>query len=246
VLLIVINSITMGIGTFDFVTESPQMTKIFDATDLTMLIIFTVEMLFQLGHHGLNFFKSGWLVFDFLVIVLSWAFPSLQVARAFRCFRLFSRIDFMREIIEALMGVMPNLAVIAMLLMLGFYIFSVIFTDLFKDMYEDGLTSEDYFSSIPKTLFVLFQCMTIAGWPDIAREVMVTYTWAWIPFVAWIVISKFVVVQLIIALLCLSLPQVSTKEENESDCDQIARLEQKLALLAKNIDANNIRQTTQY
>ena len=241
VLLIIINSITMGLGTFDFVTESDKMTKVFDMIDLVMLVAFTIEILFQLGHHGMNFFKSGWLVFDLLIIALSWAFPSLQVARAFRCFRLFSRLDFMREVIEALISVIPNLAVIAMLLLLGFYIFGVLFTDLFKDMYAEGLTSDDYFSSIPKTLFTLFQCMTIAGWSDIAREVMATYSWAWIPFIVWIVLSKFVVIQLIIALLCQSLTRVSAEEEKElereSDQDQIARLEMKVAMLANNIDA---------
>ena len=110
----------------------------------------------------------------------------------------------------------------------------------------------DYFGSLGKTSFTLFQCMTIAGWPDIAREVMLTYPWAWVPFVTWILLSKFTMVQLIIAILCQSLAHVNGGEaDEETDVvsstendgseydvpDDIARLEAKIEMLTRNIDA---------
>jgi hypothetical protein len=48
----------------------------------------------------------------------------------------------MRSIIAALATVGPKLAVIGGLLIIMFYIMSIIFTDLFKDMFVDGLTSQ--------------------------------------------------------------------------------------------------------
>jgi voltage-gated sodium channel len=44
--------------------------------------------------------------------------------------------------------------------------------------------------------------MTFDGWPDIARQVMKVYPWAWLPFVVFIIITSFVVVNLIIAVIC--------------------------------------------
>jgi hypothetical protein len=96
--------------------------------------------------------------------------------------------------------------------------------------------------------------MTIAGWPDIAREVMLTYEWAWFPFVTWIIVSKFTIIQLVIAVLCQSLAHVDddfidgdddegrlSTHNNESapdgSFDQIARLEAKINALTSNIDA---------
>jgi hypothetical protein len=52
---------------------------------------------------------------------------------------------------------------------------------------------------VPDTLF---QIMTFDGWPDIARQVMKVYPWAWLPFVVFVIITSFVVVNLIIAVIC--------------------------------------------
>jgi len=249
---VVINSIMMGLATYDFVKNDASVSSIFYTTDKVFLLIFTFELLVQFGYRGSAFFGSGWLVFDLLVVAVSWFLTKVQVARAFRCFRLFSRVQFMKSIIGALTMVASKLSVVAGLLLIFFYIFGVVFTDLFKDMYSDGLTSQDYFGSLAQTLFTLFQCMTIAGWPDIAREVMITYEWAWIPFVTWIVVSKFTVVQLIIAVLCQSLAHVEAAAAEDADGEgvdpelpppgvedgaRLARLEAKLGALQRNLDA---------
>jgi hypothetical protein len=91
---------------------------------------------------------------------------------------------------------------IGLLLFLVSYIFAVMFTQLFKDLYERGLTDEDYFGRMDDTFFTLFQIMTLDAWADIARQVMDVYTWAWLPFVVFVIVTGFVVVNLIIAVIC--------------------------------------------
>jgi hypothetical protein len=76
------------------------------------------------------------------------------------------------------------------------------FTQLFKDLYSQGRTDFDYFSRIDETFFTLFQIMTLDNWADIARQVMHVFKWAWLPFIAFVVISGFIVVNLIIAVIC--------------------------------------------
>lgn len=44
--------------------------------------------------------------------------------------------------------------------------------------------------------------MTFDGWPDIARQVMKVYPWAWLPFITFVILTSFVVVNLIIAVIC--------------------------------------------
>jgi len=46
-------------------------------------------------------------------------------------------------------------------MLLVFYIFGVMFTQLFQSSYEDGVTDVDYFSSLDRTFFTLFQLMTL-------------------------------------------------------------------------------------
>lgn len=214
VFLIAVNAVMMGVGTFEFVTDNPEIDSAFEVVDQVFLIIFTIELAFQIAYLGFRLFLDGWLVFDFIIIVVSWSFSSVQIIRAFRIFRalrLVTRIEVMKNLVLAVFSVMPRMAAIGLLLLLIFYIFAVMFTQLFKDLYHEGKTSDDYFSRLDATFFTLFQIMTLDSWADIAREVIDDIQWAWLPFVIFVTISGFIVVNLIIAVIC---DAVSALEED--------------------------------
>lgn len=205
VALIAINAIMMGIATFDLVDNDKELSEIFETVDTVFLCIFTVELALQFFYHGFHLFLDGWLIFDFVIILVSWMFSSVQIIRAFRIFRalrLVTRIKVMKNLVAALFEVMPRMAAISLLMMLIFYIFAVMFTQLFRTMYANGETDVDYFSRLDSTLFTLFQIMTLDAWADIARDVMDTHKWAWLPFIVFVVISGFIVVNLFIAVIC--------------------------------------------
>lgn len=205
VTLIAVNAIMMGIATFDAVLDNPDTVAIFEMIDQVFLIIFTIELSFNFAYLGFRLFLDGWLVFDFVIIVVSWSFSKLQIIRAFRIFRalrLVTRIEVMKNLVLAVFSVMPRMAAIGLLLTLIFYIFAVMFTQLFKDLYEDDLTTDNYFGRLDYTFFTLFQIMTLDAWADVAREVINVYNWAWLPFLIFVTISGFIVVNLIIAVIC--------------------------------------------
>ena len=97
---------------------------------------------------------------------------------------------------------MPRMFAIGLLLLLVSYVFAVMFTQLFQDLYSRGLTTVDYFGRMDDTFFTLFQIMTLDAWAEVAREVMAVYAWAWVPFIVFLIITSFVVVNLIIAVIC--------------------------------------------
>jgi voltage-gated sodium channel len=66
----------------------------------------------------------------------------------------------------------------------------------------DSTDTSSFFAGLSTHLDTLFQIMTFDGWPDIARQVMKVYPWAWLPFVVFVIITSFVVVNLIIAVIC--------------------------------------------
>mmetsp|Transcript_10745 Transcript_10745/g.31805 ORF Transcript_10745/g.31805 Transcript_10745/m.31805 type:complete len:406 (-) Transcript_10745:304-1521(-) len=215
IVLIVINSIMMGIGTFDFVTENPAIDLAFQKTDKAFLIVFTIELGMQFIYRGWRLLMNGWLLFDLVIVVLSWSFEHLQIIRAFRIFRalrLITRIKTLRNLVMALFAVLPNLAAICLLLILIFYIFAVMFTTLFKDL-EGG-----YFDRLDSTLFTLFQFMTL-DFADIVRPVMEVYYWSWILFMIFLSISGFIVFNLIIAVVvdAVALIEREQKETDEDD-----------------------------
>jgi hypothetical protein len=100
------------------------------------------------------------------------------------------------------------------LLFLVSYIFAVMFTQLFKDLFEDGYTDEDYFGSMQRTFLTLFQITTLDNWSDICRQVMKVpnLEWTWLPIIIYVIITGFVVVNLIIAVIC---DAISALQEDE-------------------------------
>jgi hypothetical protein len=102
------------------------------------------------------------------------------------------------------------------------------FTLLFKDVSKQYPRQQQYFVALPETFFTLFQMMTLVsrwyfyirtsrlvssdpitttertqdGWKNIFAQAYDEYWWSWIPFVAFVVVTAFVFVNLIVAVIC--------------------------------------------
>jgi hypothetical protein len=247
IILILINAIMMGIGTFDFVQNNPSTSEAFEATDKAFLIAFTIELAMQFIYRDFGLFTDGWLVFDFVIVVMSWSLESLQIVRTFRVFRalrLVTRIKVLKNLITSLFSVAPRMLAIFCLLLLIFYIYGVMCTVLFKDLFREGLTTNDYFSRLDISLWTLLAMMTL-DWGDTTRQVMLVYPWAWAIFVSFVMITSFIAYNLIIAVVCdsVSVIEKMDKEEVEDEDDQeakeavqyrkIRQLQERVAELAK-------------
>ena len=199
--LIMIHCIIAAVATFDFATDNAAVRYKFDLAKDIFVYVMSAELLLHFMHHGLRFFSHGWLVFDFVWVAAGWVFPNLLVMRSFRIvrtMRLASTVQDLKELVLALLLVIPKMFAIFLLLLVLFFVFSILFTDLFKHTYEEEITQEDYFSSIEVTLFTLFQIMTLDGWAEICKEVMVVHEWAWIPFIGFVIVSSFFFLNLVI------------------------------------------------
>jgi hypothetical protein len=118
----------------------------------------------------------------------------------------------MRNLVAALFDIMPRLGAITALLMLIFYIFAVLFTQLFGELE----LSAPFFSRLDNSLLTLFVMMTME-WADVARECMDQIWWAWAPFIAFIMITGFIVFNLIIAVVCDAVAVIENKDDLEPD-----------------------------
>jgi voltage-gated sodium channel len=202
--LILLNCVLAAIATSDWVMESRHRKYYFDLAKEVFVYIMSAELCMQFLSNGIDFFLNGWLIFDFLFVGLGWVMPTLLVVRTFRVvrtLRLVSWVKDLKELVIALLLVIPKMFAIFFLLLILFVIFSILFTDLFKYTYSDGVTKEDYFSRIDVTFFTLFQIMTLDGWAEICKEIMEVYPWAWAPFVGFVIVSSFFFLNLVIAVV---------------------------------------------
>mmetsp|Transcript_674 Transcript_674/g.964 ORF Transcript_674/g.964 Transcript_674/m.964 type:complete len:385 (-) Transcript_674:662-1816(-) len=209
VTLIIINALIMGVATFDFVTDDPAMERKFEKVDRTFLIIFTIELAFQIVYRSIRLFQDSWLTFDFIIVVASWALESVQIIRAFRVFRVFrliTRVKPLRDLVTAIGAVMPRLYAITALSVLVIYIYGVLFTELFSDLE----LSSKYFDTLDASLFTCVELMSLE-WVNPVREVMSHKDWAWFPFISYLLLMGFIMFNLILAVVC---DAVSIVEEN--------------------------------
>jgi Ion transport protein len=227
VIMIVLNSILMGIATYDFVQGNTSVANTFEAFDKFFLIIFTIELVMQFLYRGLKLFLDGWLVFDFLIILLSWSLESLQVVRTFRVFRalrLVTRVKLLKNLVSALFSVGPRISVIFCLLVLIFYIYAVMCTFLFKDLFQEGLTDLDYFSRLDRSVWTLLVMMTLE-WGDVSRQVIDVYPWSWPIFVSFIMITSFIAYNLIVAVVCDSVSIIEKQSKDDENNENQSKVE---------------------
>lgn len=202
---ILLVSIIMGIATVDWVREHAGLAHFLETLVRIFRFLFTIEILLDVLHYQRQAFKMGWVIFDVVILALSWFVSlSILVVRSFRLIRALRKATGatdLKHIVKALLRVIPKMIAILFLLVLVLYIFTVIFTDLYQDLYEKGLTTENYFGRLDRTAFTLFRIMTLDNWTAIAEEVMQVYPWSCVLFVALIVTTSFFFGALVISVV---------------------------------------------
>ena len=213
--LIIFNSILMGVETFGFVQDNLRIHNTFEALNSICLVLFTAEIGMELIYRKWQLFRDPWLIFDLLVVIVSWMSHSFDVGRAFRIMRallIVGKMSNLRGLVKALSTCIPKIFTVGILLLLIIYMYAVIFTSLFKDLYSEGYLDEPYFSRLDYTMFTLFQIMTMDSWSAITKQVMAVYPCAWIPFILYILTTTFLVLNLAVGVISSAVAGVAHDE----------------------------------
>ena len=180
-----------------------------------ILGIFVLEAILKmlaLAPRSQRYFRDGWNVFDFTIIVLSLvpatgAFAMIaRLGRLLRVLRLISAIQDLRLIVSALVKSIPNVGHIMMLMSIIVYIYAIIGFQLFHEH------DPDRWGNIGLSILTLFEIITLEGWVDINARAMELNSFAWIYFVSFVIVGTFVVVNLFIAVVINNLDRA--KEES--------------------------------
>ncbi|TVR99065.1 MAG: ion transporter [Rhodospirillales bacterium] len=212
--LIALNAVTLGLETSPaaMAAAGPLLLTL----DRVLLAIFTVEIAVRIFAHGHRFFRDAWSLFDFIVVGIAWVpltegFAVLRALRVLRVLRIITAVPRMRMVVQALLSAIPGISSIVALLALIFYVAAVMVTKLF------GPSFPDWFGSIPKSLYSLFQIMTLESWSmGIVRPVMEQYPYAWLFFVPFILIATFTMLNLFIAVVVSAM-----QSEHEAEHRQV-------------------------
>src|SRR6056297_2551778 len=209
--VILVNAVVLGMET------SPELMSAFGpvivAVDTFCLGVFVVEIAAKLFARGARFFRSGWNVFDFLIVGIALvpaahSFSVLRALRILRVLRVISVAPRLRRVVEGFVTALPGMGSVFLLMAIIFYIGAVMATKLFSASFPE------WFGSLGLSAYTLFQIMTLESWSmGIVRPVMEIYPYAWAFFVPFILVTTFAVVNLVVGLIVNSMQDAHHQED---------------------------------
>jgi voltage-gated sodium channel len=201
IFIIVINAITIGVGTYDL---DYIITKAISILDYLITVFFVIEIVIRfIGEpNKKDFFKSGWNIFDTIIVLISLipipnnsSFLLLRLLRVFRVLRIISVIPELKKIIEALLGSIKRVFYVGLLLFIILYIYASIGSILFN--YD----APEQWGDVGVAMITLFQVLTLSSWEQVMLPLQDIYWWAWIYFFSFIIICGITMLNLLIAIL---------------------------------------------
>ena len=214
--IILLNAISLGLETSVYCRDLKGVWQVLNIVDKVCLGIFTIELALRFFAFGLAFFtdknQRGWNLFDFIIVVASLCgageMSILRSLRIFRVLRLISAFPQMRLITEAMLHTLPSLASVMVLILVFFYMYSVLCVNLFGEAFPQ------LFGNLGVSFYTLFQVMTLENWSvSVALPIMSVYPYAWIVFISFILIVSYVVLNLVIGIIIEAIAEI--KERNK-------------------------------
>ena len=202
-----------------YADQYPFLVNLLVTLDFSIFATFCAEIVLKLYAFRGKFFRNGWNVFDFSVIVISIigmaaSITAFRIIRVLRTLRLVTNVPSMRVVIESFLRSIPGILSVVMVLVLMVFVFALIGQALYSKV------APDLFGTLHQSAFTLFTVLTLEGWPDVTRQVMDKVPSAWIYFVCFIAINSFTVLNLMIAVI-IGAMQKEYSEEAEEEREDI-------------------------
>ncbi|WP_057832025.1 ion transporter [Colwellia sp. TT2012] len=162
--------------------------------DVAVTVFFAIEISirFLACPEKKHFFKSGWNIFD-TVIVIGSLVPSggagvllARLLRVFRVLRLISIVPELRLLINALLKAIPRMGYIALLMFVIFYIYAAIGSMFFHEI------NEVLWGDVSISMLTLFRIATFEDWTDVMYETMTVHPLSWIYYLTFIFLTAFI------------------------------------------------------
>ncbi len=214
--VIIANAAVIGLDTSE--TLRARFGEFFNLANELFLLVFIIEAILKMGALAPTvgrYFKDGWNIFDFSIILVS-LIPATgelatlaRLARLLRVLRLVSTFPELRLIVATLIRSIPSMGNVLVLLSIIFYMYGVAGYHLFHE------ADPTHWRTLGISLLSLFRIVTLEDWTDIMYAAMQTYPWAWMYFVSFVVMGTFVVVNLFIAVVLNNLDEAKAERLRE-------------------------------
>lgn len=236
--VIIISALEIGAKTYDLSDTAIAFTKYLDVF-ITVFFLIEILIRFLAEENKKDFFKSGWNVFDTLVVVISLIPVNesemallARLIRIFRVLRMISIIPELRILINSLLKALPRLGYVVLLMFIIFYIYAAVGSYLFKDI------NPVLWGNIAISMLTLFRVMTFEDWTDIQYETMEVFPMSWIYYMTFIFFTAFAFLNMVIGIVVGVMEEEHSLERNKGQPSMLD-LQEQIATLSKQIEQMN-------
>ena len=215
--VIVANAVVLGLQTYPGLVDRYGDTL--DLLNALCLGVFVVELTLRIASYGRrpqDFFKSGWNVFDFVVIAAAFvpvvrdSSTLLRLARLARVVRVVRLLPDVRVLITGVFRSLPPLLSMAALTTVILFVYGMVGWLLFADELPE------HWGTIGDAMLTMFVLLTLENFPLYMDEGMEVHRWSWIFFVSFILVAAFVVLNVLIGIVLNSMEEAREIERRKA------------------------------
>ncbi|WOG25731.1 ion transporter [Endozoicomonas sp. 8E] len=215
--IIIFSALVIGAKTYNL---PPYLEGTISVLDVGITLFFLVEILIRFfgEENKKNFFKSGWNLFDTLIVLVSLIPVSGtemalvgRLIRIFRVLRMISVIPELRLLLNSLLKALPQLGYVMLLMFIIFYIYAAVGSTFFLKI------NPELWGNISISMLTLFRVMTFEDWTDVMYETMTVYPLSWAYYLSFIFFTTFAFLNMIIGIVVNVLEEERQKVRSEEE-----------------------------
>lgn len=238
--VIVANAVVLGLQTYAGLEQTYG--SLLRSLNDIFYAVFLVELVTRILSYGTrpwNFFRSGWNVFDFIVIggalvpALRDQATVIRLLRLARVVRLMRFLPDARILILTVTRATPAVASMSVLTILVLFIYGIVGWSMF------GQALPEQWGNIGTAMLTLFVLLTLEGFPEYLAAARTVNDLAPLFFLTYVLIAAFIIVNLLIGIVISAMERAREQEAIEArkvGQDHLAALLEHLGQARQQID----------
>ena len=220
--VILANAVVLGLETYPRVErEAGDLLRVLNDVFLAVFVVELAIRLTGFGSRPQDFFRSGWNVFDFLVVMASFT-PGvrenamlLRLARLARVLRIVRLLPDLRVLTIAIGRSIPGVMSLAVLGILILFVYGMVGWTIFGDR------APEQYGTIGEAMLTLFVTLTLENLPEqlaLGRELS---DWTILYFVSYALVAAFLVFNILIGVVINSLEEARAIEHARERAERL-------------------------
>ncbi len=220
--VILLNAIALALLTMPNIDGDARSSLVrFDQIALCVFFVELIARMISYGRRPWMFFKTGWNVFDFIIIGLSPLFAGqtllLRLLRIFRLIRIFRFLPEVRILTRSITRSLPPLMSMSVLIFLALFIYGM------AGVYLFGQEMPDQWGDITAALTSLFILLTLEEFANYLVDGLAGSPWALPFYVSYVFIIVFTILNVLIGVVLNAMDEA--RAENREREEELQKLQ---------------------